>query len=195
MPTRRPPCRPGFSLVEAAVATALIGTLAVALLGTLGRIGVTRQRTADAIVAGALADQLMQEILLLPFEDPVTPATTLGPSAGETGRALYNDVDDYHGFVESTIATRDGSARAGLTGWARSVWVERLDDTGKVTSAVTATLKRITVTVRRGSTTLCTLAAIRGKGWDYAYAYPAGVSAADVTSASVAGGAYTVLVE
>ncbi len=185
----------GFSLAEAALATALVAGLAVAVLTTAGRLGVARQKTADAVLAGALADQLMQEILALPFEEPGGSGGALGPDAGETGRALFDDVDDYDGFSEATIALRDGTARSGLTGWSRSVRVERLSDTYAVTSSPSATLKRITVTVRRGGVVLARLSAVRGKGWDYAGAFPAGGSAADVSSRVQTRGAYTVLVE
>lgn len=186
---RAHPSRRAFTLVEAALATLLIAGLAVALLQTLGALSASRNRSADSAAALALADELLNEVLLLPFADPITPSNTLGPGPGEAGtnRLNFDDVDDYDGFTESPPAQPDGTAIAGFTGWSRSVSVAYLSPANlRSTSRSTfQTLKLITVTVARNGITLATRQSIRGRGWDYAYALPPGASASDVTSARI----------
>ncbi len=54
-------------------------------------------------------------MIALPYADPDDESTTLGPEAGETGRTLYDNVDDFHGFSETAgnVADLAGSAYGG----------------------------------------------------------------------------------
>jgi len=65
------------------------------------------------ILAGNLAQDLMDEIMGKPFYDPDSPADlTPGPDTGESSRQMFDNVDDYHGLTEPTGALQlpDGSA-------------------------------------------------------------------------------------
>src|SRR5258705_5061823 len=49
-----------------------------------------------------LATRRMDEILAKPFADPSDLSTTLGPEADEPNRAAFDNIDDYHGYHDST---------------------------------------------------------------------------------------------
>lgn len=180
----RRPTRRGFSLVEAALATLLVGSLAVALLQTAGGVALARNRAADLITARALADQLLAEILRLPFRDPAAQSNLLGPLAGET-RSTFNDIDDYDGLVESPPAGSDTLALDDAAQWQRAVTVLYLSESNyQATSRSSySSLKIITVTVSRAGQTLSSVSAVRGTGWDLGAAYPEGITSANVSRA------------
>lgn len=50
-------------------------------------------------VAVVLGQELMEEILSKPFNDP-QGSSVPGPEAGETSRTLFDNIDDYHGFSD-----------------------------------------------------------------------------------------------
>ncbi len=92
----------GISLAETLLAATLLAVAATA--GALPfaagmRSVLESQRVEQAIL---LASALIDEICALPFDDPIAPTNrSLGPGPGETTRALYNNTDDYHGYVET----------------------------------------------------------------------------------------------
>jgi prepilin-type N-terminal cleavage/methylation domain-containing protein len=89
--------RRGFSLVEVAVATALVGGILVAALDCVGAVVSARHKTADGAAGALRAQQLAAEILSLPVLDPDDGALTLGPDSGEDDgtRSLFDNLGDY----------------------------------------------------------------------------------------------------
>jgi hypothetical protein len=70
-----------------------------------------------------LAEALVDEVLHLPYDDP-EGASAPGPEAGETGRSLFDNADDYHGFSEAAGSLADASGTlypASLQDFSRSV--------------------------------------------------------------------------
>jgi MSHA pilin protein MshD len=146
--------RSGFAMVEAMLASVIMAVAVAAALSTACSTATYQLRSAQHARAGALADDLVSEIMYQAYQDPVYPTTTLGPDTGErtTLRADWNDCDDYNGWTESPLQNKDGSAIANTTGWTRSVvvnWVTVADPT--VTSTTETGVKRIVVTVTNGS--------------------------------------------
>jgi MSHA pilin protein MshD len=145
----------GLTLVEAMVAMVVVSVLLVAAMRAVGGAGLNQCKSAERLTAAALADGLMAEILSKSYADPnQTPG--FGPESGESARSLYDDVDDYNGYSE-TSSPKDsaGTAVAGST-WARSVVVERVvAATPSTVSSSETGVKRITVIVtNRGRTIL-----------------------------------------
>jgi len=98
----RSPAASGFTLAESLVASVI---LAVAAIAIVAPIMAARQQTAAADTTSealSLARQLLEEITAKPFSDPTDGNTVLGPEADETGRSLFDNVDDYSGYSDSS---------------------------------------------------------------------------------------------
>lgn len=101
----------GFTLVEVLVASAI---LSFVTLGIVQAVSAGQSRTLDALKrarAQALAEVLLEEILAKPYADP-DGATGFGPDDGETVRTDFDNIDDYHGYLESAGALADHAAVA-----------------------------------------------------------------------------------
>lgn len=106
MHLRRPGRPPrAFTLIEALVATSILGFAGSALLLGLASSLDTTTRISEETVAAGLAQQLIDEIAGKQYShDPALPRAPLGPTAWEaagTGRQRYNDIGDYHGISQS----------------------------------------------------------------------------------------------
>lgn len=151
----RPACAAGgFTLVEAAVSTAIVGVLMASALASVGRVAAFKQSQNDRYMAHCFAAQLMAEIASKPYWDPALDAPAgIGASGSElaTGdRTLFDDVDDYHGWLESPPALPDGTPLANGTGWYRMVDVAFVywDDFDHVVGSEYG-LKRVSIEVGR----------------------------------------------
>lgn len=167
-----PPNRRAFSLVEAAIASTVMGVLVVGALNTLGRIGHTRGVYADRQIASGMCLALADEIQAQPYEDPSMATTTLGADGDDAGagRAGWDDVDDYAGLAEKPPASKAGATiRTGETGWSRSVNVEWISVAvnGLVSVSPTETgVKRVTVRVLRNDRALADVTFLRTRARD-----------------------------
>jgi len=59
-----------------------------------------------------LASDLMEEILVKPFHDPDGTDYSPGPEPGETGPANFDNIDDYHGYIEVQGQVKDAAGIA-----------------------------------------------------------------------------------
>jgi hypothetical protein len=66
---------------------------------------------AQTTTAVSLAQQLLDEILSRPFVDPTDLSTTLGPEADEPSRAAFDNIDDYHGYHDTTDSSKSDSMK------------------------------------------------------------------------------------
>lgn len=139
-----------FTLAEALIASAILVASITAISLPFTAAAHNQQAEARRTVAVSLAQELMEEILSKPFADP-NGASTPGPEAGETTRALFDNLDDYNGFAESEgqIIGLDGqtvSTPAAL-GLSRSAAVSYIYLGGQST-ADPPSFVRVTVMVR-----------------------------------------------
>jgi MSHA pilin protein MshD len=106
----------GMTLIEVVISIVIIATAVSAVLGVLSsNVG----HSADALVVSqaiAIAEAYIEEVSLKPFSDP-------DGSDGESGRAAFDDADDYDGLVDIGAADQFGNAIAGLDGYTVSVGV------------------------------------------------------------------------
>ena len=102
-------CNRGFTLIEVLIASAI---LSFVTLGIVQAVTAGQARTLDALKrsrAQALAEVLLEEILAKPYADP-EGAAAFGPDAGESTRADFDNIDDYHGYLESAGSLADHAA-------------------------------------------------------------------------------------
>ncbi len=146
LPLFTPWQRRGFTILEMLVAIVVIS---VGLAGVMSAFTNSVKGSADPAVRiqlQAIAEQLMEEILLKPY------AVTANAAPTKTcGRDTYNDVSDYNGYPSTScpISDVDGNAIAGLTGYSVSVTVSA--GTLAVAAMTTVPGKKITVSVKRGT--------------------------------------------
>ena len=140
--------RAGLTLVEIVASTFLVGALLVGSLAAVGGIFRTWTAAAAHRDALALAEALLAEIILLPYEEPVDTARFGRDDAeSDSDRSAWDDIDDYDGW-SSAPSLRDGTVLEGYSGWKYEVEVElvRLADPTQTTSSDEG-LKRVTISV------------------------------------------------
>jgi len=143
----------GFTLVEMIIAIVIIG---VGLAGVLLAFNTTVKSSADPMIRKqmlAVAEEMLEEVLLKPYAP--APGTISG-----CNRASADDVSDYAAYTDQPVCDIDGTTVAGLDGYTVSVAVDASASLGALATGV----KKITVTVMRGSETLSLV------GWRTDYA-------------------------
>jgi len=105
----------GMTLIELIVAIVIIS---IGLAGMLLAFNTTVRHSGDPLVRkqmSAIADEMMEEILLKPF----AVAANAAPAA--CARDTYNDVRDYNGYSAANVCDIDGTTV--LNGYGVSVSV------------------------------------------------------------------------
>ncbi len=99
----------GFTLIEALLAIVVLAMAITAITMPFTVGAQNEQEDARRTLALSLAQEMMEEILAQPFEDP-HGSSNPGPEAGESSRALFDNIDDYDGYVETdgNISDIDG---------------------------------------------------------------------------------------
>jgi len=93
-----------MTLIELIVAIVIIG---IGLAGVLVTFTTTVRHSADPMIRkqmSAIADEMMEEILLKPFA-----VTAPNPPFAGCARLTYNDVRDYNGYASVNICDIDGN--------------------------------------------------------------------------------------
>lgn len=160
----------GFTLIEMVIAIVIIS---VGLAGVLMAFNTAVKSSADPMIHKqmlAVAEEMMEEVLLKPF-DPVVPVSTNSlkncGGASPPSREAFNDVTDYHGYQTNGICTIEGVAVPGLeTPYGLTVTVAPAGDLGTGSSSISiSNVKKVTVTVNHGTSEALTLV-----GWRTWYA-------------------------
>ena len=156
--------RPGFTMAEVLISTTIVGVMLAAALESVGMVYRSRRISANRLTAPGLAQELMAEVLAMPYEDPQSPGGASGSEAGEATRALFDDIDDYHNYNSSDARGRDGTAFTGYSGWQQQVQIAYagLADPS-VNSGSDLGLKRVTVTVTSPTGAAVSLVALRAR--------------------------------
>jgi len=151
----------GFTLIELII---FIVMVAAGLAGILSVMNTVVASSADPMVrkqAVALADSILEEILLKSFCDPDTVnAGTNPPTCGantvESGRDTYDDVDDYDGKNETLSLA--GPIFLGLPA---ELYGYRVQVAVAAATLGVIPVKSVTVTVSRGTESV-TMTGFRG---------------------------------
>jgi type II secretory pathway pseudopilin PulG len=89
-----------FTALEALVAAAILAFLTAAVSGALMAGRAQSKLARDTLTASFLAQSLMDEIMRLPFDDPLG-YTSFGPDNAET-RTTFTNIDDYHNYADGS---------------------------------------------------------------------------------------------
>ena len=129
----------GFTLIELII---FIVVVSAGLAGILSVMNSVVKSSADPMVrkqAMALADSILEEILLKSYTDPD------GTNVGETGRVNWDNVDDFNGKTNADFAPLP----AELTSYVIGITV--VNDTTTLGTAPNIPAKKVTVTITRGA--------------------------------------------
>ncbi|HXE53428.1 MAG TPA: PKD domain-containing protein [Tepidisphaeraceae bacterium] len=148
--------RRGFTILEATMATLIVGGVMVVALNCVATSRALRARTADRIRGQELALDLLAEVL----QQNYLPATQ-----NEARRALWTDVDHYNGLLDSPPTTKNGVAIPDCTGWTRTVAVTAVDPSTLVITTGSTGIKRILVNVQHNGLTVASVAGYRTSAW------------------------------
>ncbi len=160
--------RRALTLVEVILSTVVVGVMMAGALATVSASQRASRAEADRAFAQLLAQDLLDEIMALPYTDASDTFVISGPSLAEVGtgnRSLFNDVNDYTGWSESPPRRRDGTTIPGAAGLSRRVAVDFLTPNAWTTPSVTDQgVARITVSVTRRGGTIATAVGVRTSG-------------------------------
>lgn len=158
----------GFSMIEVAIATAVLGMVAAAALHVVGLNAKRAAAATERVRAHELADLLMHEILSRPFLDPEDEGA-FGLDSGELfgKRAGFDDVNDYNNYIEM-VPTDVYDAKLNVPGtWSRTVAVTPIDPwTMANTTGPEIGLVRVTVLVFNQNREVVRLIAYRSLAGD-----------------------------
>jgi hypothetical protein len=143
--------RCGFTLIEGMMASVVLAAVTLAVLAAFTAAAQNGEAADESMMAAELARQLLDEIAAKPVLDPNNVVQMLGPDAGENGRAQFDNVDDYHGYRDSTkkLYGLDNVAVMDLPyEYKRSVTVEFRRPPGTTTARASADFVVVTVKVQ-----------------------------------------------
>ena len=93
--------RAGFTLIEAALTTVIIGTGVLAIVAAQQAYHQKNDWAQRTATAQHLANELRELTMPLPMHDPVSGDNELGPGTEEDAVADYDDLDDFAGQLDS----------------------------------------------------------------------------------------------
>ena len=141
--------RRGFTLIEAALATVIIGVGVLAMISAQQAFHQKNQWSTNATIAMRLGNEIREMTLNLPPYDPVTGKSNWGPEANESALEDYDDLDDFDGEDgEGTVfsaALGNGPVNArrevipNMDGWSQTVLVSNVDPMSITENASNAT--------------------------------------------------------
>ena len=101
----------GFSLAEAMMATVVLGIAAAGVLLPFTSGAAVRAEGTRRTLAAKLAGDLMEQLINKPFHDPNGSSYyyQLGPDAGETMFADFDNIDDFDGYAEPQGQVKDAA--------------------------------------------------------------------------------------
>ena len=112
----------GFTLIEAALATIIVGTgvlAAVQLFGVCAQQNIHATRSTAAIM---LANNVQESMGLLSFNDPQLGRATFGPETSEA-LASYDDLDDFNNLTLSPPIDANRNSVGAMTQYSQIVTV------------------------------------------------------------------------
>lgn len=165
-----PTCRArrgGFTLIEAALTTVIVGVAFVAML-SLFATGTSVQKTSAELTTGMnLAKNVREMAMTMSFTSTASP-TTWGRDAGETATApgSWDDLNDLDNAVFDPPRDARGMTIENLDGWQQTVDVQCVDVNGieSVLPNGTSNAVRVTAIVTRNGAEVCRLSWYAFKG-------------------------------
>ncbi len=117
--------RVGLTLMEVLVSLILVSTVLLVSITASANLLRNSHMASSGILADQLASQILDEISTKNFRDTDSNVIFgLEPDESITNRTTFDDVDDYHNYVNSPPTQRDGTAINGFSGWSYTVSVQ-----------------------------------------------------------------------
>lgn len=162
---KRPKSVRGFTLIEALIATILVGFSIAALMAANGTLSMANGAGADQSTAEFLAEQIRELTAMLAVVDPTTGIATFGPESLETSVTSYDDLDDFDGAVFSPPIAANRTTLPELAGFSQQVTVENvsLANLDQVVADHSSQFVRVTVRVLKNGRLICTTSWIRAR--------------------------------
>jgi len=149
----------GITLLESLIAATLLAAVVSSVIWPFTAGAQNELAGARVSIASQLAQEMMEEILSKPYEDP-QGAEGLGPDAGESTRDDFDNIDDYHGYTEPAggVLSFDGEAAddPAAADLSRSVTTAYVHVSGQDASDAPSFIS-VTVTVSRDGEALAKL--------------------------------------
>ncbi len=136
----------GFTLIEAAMTTAIIGIAFASVIELFAACTRQNKVAASTTVAMMLAEHVQEMLISLPFTDPNPLSATFGAESGET-LATYDDVDDFHGQTFNPPIDAGRMPIAGLEQYSQVITVTPANPARPSASGTAGNAVRVRVTV------------------------------------------------
>ncbi|MDZ4830250.1 MAG: prepilin-type N-terminal cleavage/methylation domain-containing protein [Phycisphaerae bacterium] len=127
----------GFTLIETALATVIIGVGVLAMISAQQAFHQKNMWSTNASIAMRLGNEIREMTLNLPRFDPVVGKSHWGPEENEDSLADYDDLDDFDGedgngtVFSAALGNGPVNARresiSNMDGWSQTVTVESVD--------------------------------------------------------------------
>jgi len=127
-----PRTRAGFTLIETALATVIVGVGVLAIVSAHMAFHKQNRWSTHASIAMRLGNEIREMTLNLPNHDPVTGDANWGPETSELTVEDYDDLDDFDGEDGAGVIFEppvNGMAQniANMDGWSQEVRVFNVD--------------------------------------------------------------------
>jgi len=126
----------GFTLIESALATVIIGVGVLAMVAAQEALHKKNEWSTHASIASQLGNELREMTFNLPRHDPVTNQAFWGIEPNESWVGDFDDVDDFDGDGDGlSFSATDGSGPINaqrevipnMAGWTQTVFVRNVD--------------------------------------------------------------------
>ncbi|MFG0251944.1 MAG: hypothetical protein ACF8NJ_03625 [Phycisphaerales bacterium JB038] len=152
--------RAGFTLLETALATIILGTGVLAIIQAQQYFYHQNAWSTQTSTATFLASELRERLYRMPRHDPITGEDAWGPEAGEYSPEYYDDLDDFdgadsagtvwespwEGYPTGPIDSR-GRIIDDMQGWSQQVEVKNVDPMSIWTEQTDGSTEMVMVTV------------------------------------------------
>jgi hypothetical protein len=115
-----------FTLIEAALATVIVGVGIVAMMQLFATCTANNAYASHQTTAMLLANNIQETMASLPFNDPIQGRKYFGPEPNETS-ATWNDVDDFDGASFNPPIDSMRNELANLSQYTQEVTVAPVD--------------------------------------------------------------------
>lgn len=128
----------GFTLIEAALTTVIVGTGVLAIVAAQQAYHQKNDWAQRSGTGMLLANEIRELTLPMPMTDPITGSSFIGPEPGEASISDYDDLDDFAGVPVGGVypgTTFDPPVDAmrrqipDMAGWSQQITVESVQET------------------------------------------------------------------
>jgi prepilin-type N-terminal cleavage/methylation domain-containing protein len=117
----------GFTLIETALATVIVGVGVLAIVAAQQAFHQQNAWSSRAAIATYLANEIREMTFNLPRHDPVTGTTIWGPEPNEADWYDFDDLDDFDGLTFSPPLNAQRDPIANMEGWAQHITVRNVE--------------------------------------------------------------------